>query len=656
MTKIELRYNPFMVKTEIFVDEEEIAKTSSLYRLRNTPMEEWVEIFMPEIVDYCNDDRIEINFKGLQRHADILENAINSYMSKNRTMVVKFSCESSTGYRGRLGELARAKEKLSSELGELENDENILEDFPKTYKPEIEILVVSSGNAESKLKYVNDLVEEELAIEDEALKYVAKERLGDDADEIFKIVQYESALIKGKPIDFKITILPDFTGCSNEYWQYFRNSIKESKDTIVVAVLSKEGKYINDEMLDYISEIYLEKGKINKQRFIFVSEDIHKDSDYLSGEFGLKKASVIGTDDVKQCKEIILEYANAYCIPRYIMQSEEKLESVCTDIRKKVCDDAEKRKQNAELDEKERLLFEIVGYVKKYYGDKKNFSMQINCEKLADDILYSFKKKVADKIRGIQKKTKIDLEYNMFDSYSEEWEKDEERKKLETEYNHYFDNEVQKHLIHYVKMSFSKNIKEQLKNLDKEEKSQKIISYANILEQFDIIIGSQYRYQDIIQLNDATLERKLSEEVVQIDKKRKKLPKAYIDEDNPFGRKNLKLKESYNFFDWFKERCRLGFLNTQNYEHKETLNEGLNESINALRKYIEEMLQNIGQIDEYINTEVIEQKEKEVSNLEENLYECFKIMHENLSISDSDAMKIENLDELIQDTMQVIEL
>lgn len=655
MTNIELKYNPFTVRTEILVEGEEIAKSSNLYRLRNTPLEEWIEILLPEIVDYCNDDRIEIKFCGLQRHAEIVENIINSYLKKNRTTVVKFFSDIAKGYRGRLGELTLAKDKLCAEIGEVENELDGIEKFPKTYKPTIEILVVSSGNSESKIKYVNALMDEELIMEDVAVKCVTSNTASDE--ENFKIIQYQSALIKGSPIDFEITVLPDFTECSNEDWQYFRNNIKEKKDTIVVAILSKEEKYINDEMLDYISNVYLEKGKINKQRFIFISEDIHNDTDYLNGEFGIKNPNIMGLDEIKLCKETMLEYINAYCVPDYIVQNEEKLEFVCSEVRAKICDDAEKRKQSSELEEKERLLFEIIDYVKNYNREKQNLDIKLYCDNITDKVLKLFGKRIKDKVFGIV--TKHGLKMGSYEN-SSDMSSQVLFKYLRTfntvsqtisdavlkEYNVYFENYIKNDLEEVLYWVMVDDVMAKVNQLENQSQLAIVENCVHILTRMGIK-DIHLKYKNSIEFERELMGLKIRQAIEKISKKRMKIVDRY-EWHQVTGR--FPEKDSYYYFSWLKERCKKGLSDYKIF------NDILEKGLNKISKNIEEIIGEFKDLDEYIDLSSLEKNDIILEQLEEQLHEGFKIMHENLSISDSDAIKIEALDELIENVRKVIDL
>ncbi len=51
-------------------------------------MQNWVGSFLPELIQHCNDDEINITFHGLQLNFDTLEEQVQMFLSKNRDVDV----------------------------------------------------------------------------------------------------------------------------------------------------------------------------------------------------------------------------------------------------------------------------------------------------------------------------------------------------------------------------------------------------------------------------------------------------------------------------------------------------------------------------------------------------------------------------------------
>jgi GTPase SAR1 family protein len=77
MTKVEIKYNPFLVETEIKVDEKKISYESALYeKVEGKRIQEWIDQLLQQLPETQDDDEFDIKFIGTRLDAEDVADAI----------------------------------------------------------------------------------------------------------------------------------------------------------------------------------------------------------------------------------------------------------------------------------------------------------------------------------------------------------------------------------------------------------------------------------------------------------------------------------------------------------------------------------------------------------------------------------------------------
>ena len=67
LTEVEIRYNPFIPKTEIFIDEDEIKQSSKLYKYKGENINKWIFEIIELLIEEINDEEFKLTFVLLER-------------------------------------------------------------------------------------------------------------------------------------------------------------------------------------------------------------------------------------------------------------------------------------------------------------------------------------------------------------------------------------------------------------------------------------------------------------------------------------------------------------------------------------------------------------------------------------------------------------
>ena len=87
MKIVKIKYNPYLVTTDITVDGQKPKANSSL-NVENSRLQEWVEKLPQILIDEYRDTNFEISFTGTQADYDDIISAIDAYGDK-----VNMSCK-----------------------------------------------------------------------------------------------------------------------------------------------------------------------------------------------------------------------------------------------------------------------------------------------------------------------------------------------------------------------------------------------------------------------------------------------------------------------------------------------------------------------------------------------------------------------------------
>lgn len=125
MTDIKIVYNPIESRTDILVNGKDIAVTSRLYKYRNTCLEYYIDIIIPEMVSYCNDD-INLEVFSIKKYIENMQKKVKEYLRENPDIDIRFTGKECLGYRERLAKL----ENIQSNLVGIVSSDNLIYNLP----------------------------------------------------------------------------------------------------------------------------------------------------------------------------------------------------------------------------------------------------------------------------------------------------------------------------------------------------------------------------------------------------------------------------------------------------------------------------------------------------------------------------------------------
>lgn len=363
MTKVFLSHNPFKVYTEIFIDGEKISDTSLLYKYVNTPMQDWVTDFLPVLVEHCNDDEIEIVFKGLQYNYDDLEAELNQFLKNNRDYEITLDFDVCKSQTARLGAMKTIIDEMKTQnVVEVLHEDGFLCNIENCQKETMQI-VVMGGVDKHRTEFVDDLIDENIVREEgQGYCYISNNAIN-NVEEIeggsnFQVCIKNVDFADNRFCEIKMYELPDLEECSNAYYRFAKKVIISEKKPIIIYIIEGSLKQNNAELLNLLSEQYRIKGKQNKRRFIFVAEDPVSCKKVLNSEYAIKNAVVYAFDDVVKIRKKIEEYQNeVYLVGQVSKGCNQMIEQfeIMTD---RISNLAEQSKKTEEIDalEKEMLV------------------------------------------------------------------------------------------------------------------------------------------------------------------------------------------------------------------------------------------------------------------------------------------------------------
>ena len=132
MAKVWIKYDPFIGKTEFTVNDAAIDQNSGLYKYLDTPVEDWVDRLFPALVEHCNDDEIEMTFKGFLHYFQLLESVHAEFSRKNTEYDIELHYESSPSPTERKENLLKilAEIRQLPEMGDVLQDAALNEPMP----------------------------------------------------------------------------------------------------------------------------------------------------------------------------------------------------------------------------------------------------------------------------------------------------------------------------------------------------------------------------------------------------------------------------------------------------------------------------------------------------------------------------------------------
>lgn len=304
MKKVSIKYNPYLVSTQIIIPGHEIKDNSSL-KFEKQRLQEWADKLPDLLEKECKDKNFEIDFKGTQTDYEDLKLA---FELKKDTISSSFSHISTLDISKVEAEVDKIFEAIQKgPVAELRTH-TITEAFKKAKNQEFEVNVIATMSS-GKSTLINALLGKQLmparveattstvvkiinAQQDnyslraydeegnELSNYCIDDATPEQIDELNDNPQISTLEIRGK-IPFVSTIgmqlvLVDTPGPNNarnkNHEKLTYEMLEDSDKSLVLYVLNGEALGINDNerLLDYVCKCMQEGGKQSRDRYLFV--------------------------------------------------------------------------------------------------------------------------------------------------------------------------------------------------------------------------------------------------------------------------------------------------------------------------------------------------------------------------------------------------
>jgi len=301
MKKIQIKYNPYIVDTEIIVDGEK-PKANSALNVKKKRLQEWVEKFPQIVLEEYRDSNITIDFTGTVSDYEDIVSSFNVYKEK---LSVTFNFNKTAD----ITDVEKTIDKIFEEIkkgpiAELK-DKKIINAFEKAKDSKFEINVVATMSS-GKSTLINALLGQQLMpAANEATTATIVKIIDTDQDN-FSAVAYDKSSqvvtkldnvtledmqalnadkkvstveIRGKipcvsSVGMKL-VLVDTPGPNNSrdnsHEEMTYKMISDSDKSLVLYVMNGQQLGINDEkiFLDYVCKSMKDGGKKARERFIF---------------------------------------------------------------------------------------------------------------------------------------------------------------------------------------------------------------------------------------------------------------------------------------------------------------------------------------------------------------------------------------------------
>lgn len=329
MKKVKIKYNPYMVKTEITVDGQK-PKNNSALNVGKKRLQEWVEKLPQILLDEYRDSNVAIEFTGNVSDYEDIESAFNVFKDKL----------SSTYNFHKTADITDVERTIDKIFEDIKNgpiaelkDKKIIQAFEKAKNSKFEICVVATMSS-GKSTLINALLGRQLmpaangATTATIVKIIDTDQNNfsaiayDKSDQIVKKldnvtledmqalnadIKVSTVEIKGKipcvsSVGMKL-VLVDTPGPNNSRDQSHEamtyKMIADSDKSLVLYVMNATQLGINDEkiLLDYVCQSMKVGGKKAHDRFIFAVNkmDATDPDPQVDGPEGITKA----LDDIK---------------------------------------------------------------------------------------------------------------------------------------------------------------------------------------------------------------------------------------------------------------------------------------------------------------------------------------------------------------------
>lgn len=301
MKKVKIKYNPYIVETEITVDGQK-PKANSALNVGKKRLQEWVEKLPQILLDEYRDSNVTIEFTGSVSDYEDIESVFNIYKDK-------ISATCNFHKTADITDVERTIDKIFEDIkngpvAELK-DKKIIQAFEKAKDSKFEINVVATMSS-GKSTLINALLGQQLMpaaneattativkiidTDQDNFSAVAFDKSGQIVKELDNVtledmqalnadIKVSTVEIKGKipcvsSVGMKL-VLVDTPGPNNSrdksHEEMTYKMIADSDKSLVLYVMNGQQLGINDEkiFLDYVCQSMKDGGKKARERFIF---------------------------------------------------------------------------------------------------------------------------------------------------------------------------------------------------------------------------------------------------------------------------------------------------------------------------------------------------------------------------------------------------
>lgn len=301
MKKVKIKYNPYIVETEITVDGQK-PKANSALNVGKKRLQEWVEKLPQILLDEYRDSNVIIEFTGTVSDYEDIESVFNVYKDKISATCNFYKTADITDVERTIDKIF--KDIKNGPVAELK-DKKIIQAFEKAKDSKFEINVVATMSS-GKSTLINALLGQQLMpaaneattativkiidTDQDHFSAIAYDKSGqivkkldnvtlEDMQALNADVKVSTVEIKGKipcvsSVGMKL-VLVDTPGPNNSrdksHEEMTYKMIADSDKSLVLYVMNGQQLGINDEkiFLDYVCQSMKDGGKKARERFIF---------------------------------------------------------------------------------------------------------------------------------------------------------------------------------------------------------------------------------------------------------------------------------------------------------------------------------------------------------------------------------------------------
>ena len=301
MKNVKIKYNPYVVETEITVDGQK-PKANSALNVGKKRLQEWVEKLPQIILDEYRDSNVTVDFTGTVSDYEDIESSFNAYKDKISQTCNFYKTADITDVEKTIDKIF--DEIKNGPVAELK-DKKIIHAFEKAKDSKFEVNVVATMSS-GKSTLINALLGQQLMpaaneattativkiidTDQDNFSAVAYDKSGqavkrldnvtlEDMQALNADIKVSTVEIKGKipcvsSVGMKL-VLVDTPGPNNSrdkrHEEMTYKMIADSDKSLVLYVMNGQQLGINDEkiFLDYVCQSMKDGGKKARERFIF---------------------------------------------------------------------------------------------------------------------------------------------------------------------------------------------------------------------------------------------------------------------------------------------------------------------------------------------------------------------------------------------------